>query len=135
VLVPTLPKDLTDLVNKMLSQDRDDRPQSLQEVRGALARYADVSVRSFAEPARASRRSLPTDKLTESGHRVLVRSSDDVSPLAVTEQRPSGSSLAPKRSSSATAKAEPPPETLSPSSAAAQSTADVPPPPASKRGW
>jgi serine/threonine-protein kinase len=126
VVLPTLPKDLTDLVARMLSPDRDARPQSLMEVKGALARYADVAVRSFADPARASRKSLPSKELSDSSERVLVRSSDDVSPLAKTEQRPP--SISQERRA-------PDPETLSPSSAAAQTTSDTPRKPPSRTGW
>ncbi len=125
-VVPTLPKDLTDLVNRMLSQDREQRPDSLTEVKGALARYGDLAVRSFAEPVRASRKSLPD--LSNSGERILVRSGEHVSALAMTEQRPPVIRETPEGVA-----------TLSPSTAAtgpaAQSVPELPPKPAARRGW
>jgi eukaryotic-like serine/threonine-protein kinase len=55
---PRVPRDLTTLVGRMLSRDRNARPQSLSEVQAALRRYTDEAARSFGEPAATSRPSL-----------------------------------------------------------------------------
>jgi eukaryotic-like serine/threonine-protein kinase len=57
-VVKGLPAEVGALVDRMLSRRRESRPQSLSEVREVLARYSDVSVPSFGEPAKV-RSSLP----------------------------------------------------------------------------
>jgi formylglycine-generating enzyme required for sulfatase activity/tRNA A-37 threonylcarbamoyl transferase component Bud32 len=52
---PALPADVTALVDRMLSQNAAERPQSLQEVGEVLARYAQgVSLGRFGPPSRAT---------------------------------------------------------------------------------
>ncbi|MBK7395056.1 MAG: protein kinase [Myxococcales bacterium] len=51
VAMPTIPRDLTGLVSRMLTRDRRQRPQTLAEVQALLRRYTDVAARSFGEPA------------------------------------------------------------------------------------
>jgi serine/threonine-protein kinase len=120
-LVPSLPKDLTDLVNRMLSAERESRPQSLTEVKGLLTRYSDVAVRSFAEPTRISRKSVGPpgagdSSAGDSSNRVLVRSNSDtaVSALAATDVSSPAVHATPEDLA-----------TLSPSSAAAKSEAQL----------
>jgi hypothetical protein len=52
-LAPDLPADLVSLVARMLSAKREDRPDSLLEVKVVLERYAGVEVASFGAPAAA----------------------------------------------------------------------------------
>jgi serine/threonine-protein kinase len=48
--VPELPPEVSDLVMRMLSFEKEKRPQSLREVRDTLKHYTDVLATSFGEP-------------------------------------------------------------------------------------
>ncbi len=85
---PNVAQDVSALVDRMLSRDRDDRPQ-LSEVKNTLARYADVRVRSFAEPVPRASESAPT--LGDTGARVLIRTGDkQVSAMDATQAAQAG---------------------------------------------
>jgi len=47
---PNIPQDITDLVNRMLSRRRDERPKDLREVHRALKRHTDAATTSFGAP-------------------------------------------------------------------------------------
>jgi serine/threonine-protein kinase len=47
VVAPDVPKDVAELVGKMLSRDRDARPADLREVHAALERHGSASVQRF----------------------------------------------------------------------------------------
>jgi serine/threonine protein kinase len=48
--VPTAPRDVIALVDRMLARDRGERVSDLHEVQAVLSRYADVPVRTFGTP-------------------------------------------------------------------------------------
>jgi serine/threonine protein kinase len=50
-LVPELPRELTDLVDRMLSREKSDRPGDLQPLFVLLGRHASSPARSFPPPA------------------------------------------------------------------------------------
>jgi eukaryotic-like serine/threonine-protein kinase len=50
VIVPELPKDVTDLVGRMLSQDCEDRPGDLGQVMAVLERHTSVRAPGFGPP-------------------------------------------------------------------------------------
>ncbi len=49
-LAPTLPADFASLVSRMLQARREDRPESLHEVRATLERYAGIETGTFGRP-------------------------------------------------------------------------------------
>jgi serine/threonine-protein kinase len=77
-VVPSLPSDITELVRRMLSRDRDARPRTLSEVQAALSRYCDVSVRSFGAPA------VPPPSLSQDDDGAVIRR-DNSNPLSSTK--------------------------------------------------
>ena len=64
--MPSLPRDVTDLVGRMLVQKRDERIGDLREAATILRKYTDVSYSSFEGP-RAVIAPLSSKKLIESG--------------------------------------------------------------------
>jgi serine/threonine-protein kinase len=74
--VPELPLPIAQIVGRMLSRDRDDRPGDLREVAATLKHYASLSVPAFGSP-----RSVPAS--TASSPRALVKD-DGSSPLSET---------------------------------------------------
>jgi serine/threonine-protein kinase len=49
-VAPELPRDVIDLVNRMLSKKRSGRPADLREVHSVLERYTEVTVPAFGAP-------------------------------------------------------------------------------------
>jgi serine/threonine-protein kinase len=47
---PNVPSEIADLVERMLAFDKEQRPQSLREVRDVLKHYTDVMASTFGEP-------------------------------------------------------------------------------------
>jgi serine/threonine-protein kinase len=58
-VAPELPQDITRVVERMLSRDRDERPKDLSEALATLRRYADVAVQSFPALGELVRPSWP----------------------------------------------------------------------------
>jgi hypothetical protein len=56
-LEPSLPREITALVGRMLARERDARPGDLGEVKAVLGRHTDVSVPSFGGPVAPRERS------------------------------------------------------------------------------
>ncbi len=60
-LVPDLPEDVLDLVGRMMTRERAQRPSSLHEAMDVLAKWTDVEAPSFGAPAHVSERSEADD--------------------------------------------------------------------------
>ncbi|HEY8079357.1 MAG TPA: serine/threonine-protein kinase [Labilithrix sp.] len=71
---PNVPAEIGELVERMLSFDKESRPQSLREVRDVLRHYTDVMASTFGEPVlKPVKQSRDAD---ESGQSVGLRKSD-----------------------------------------------------------
>jgi serine/threonine-protein kinase len=74
-VAPDVPASIAEMVQRMLSIEKEKRPQSLREVRDALRDFSDVMATSFGDPVLAPIRRKPLD----------AESSEDLARLHVSD--------------------------------------------------
>jgi serine/threonine-protein kinase len=116
---PEVPADVTDLVGRMLSPDRDHRPADAEEVRRVLARYAAGPAQSLA------RSGARGGEVPREVHATRLRGADGSQPPLSMSTRPSAPASGRERAATAAREATP-----APARAVAPANVATPPSPA-----